>query len=89
MLPLRYPPAAVRWLMVCCSTVAFVPSALVSVLTSRLRLYVAVSLFSATQPIYASTLSVGYAEQDTGAVCGVLEKMAGVNRKKKKKAKNR
>jgi 3-hydroxyisobutyrate dehydrogenase-like beta-hydroxyacid dehydrogenase len=54
------------------------------------KLGVPTPLFSATQPIYASTLSVGYAEQDTGAVCGVLEKMAGVNRKKKKKkAKNR
>jgi hypothetical protein len=42
-------------------------------------------MFSATLPIYASTLSTGYAEQDTGAVCGVLEKMAGVKRKKKKK----
>ena len=49
------------------------------------KLGVPTPMFSATLPIYASTLSIGYAEQDTGAVCGVLEKMAGVKRKKKKK----
>jgi 3-hydroxyisobutyrate dehydrogenase-like beta-hydroxyacid dehydrogenase len=48
------------------------------------KLGVPTPLFSATLPIYASALSVGYAEQDTGAVCGVLEKMAGVKRKKAK-----
>lgn len=48
------------------------------------KLGVPTPLFSATLPIYASALSVGYAEQDTGAVCGVLEKMAGVKRKKVK-----
>ena len=48
------------------------------------KLGVPTPLFSATLPIYASTLSTGYAEQDTGAVCGVLEKMAGVKRKKGK-----
>jgi len=53
------------------------------------KLGVPTPLFSATQPIYASTLSTGYAEQDTGAVCGVLEKMAGVKRKKKSKGKKR
>lgn len=54
------------------------------------KLGVPTPLFSATLPIYASTLSTGYAEQDTGAVCGVLEKMAGVKRKKgKAKAKKR
>ena len=53
------------------------------------RLGVPTPLFSATLPVYASAMSVGYAEQDTGAVCGVLEKMAGLKRgkagKKKKK----
>ena len=44
---------------------------------------------SATLPVYASAMSVGYAEQDTGAVCGVLEKMAGVKRKKSGKQKKR
>jgi 3-hydroxyisobutyrate dehydrogenase-like beta-hydroxyacid dehydrogenase len=38
-------------------------------------------LFSATLPVYASAMSTGYAEQDTGAVCAVLEKMAGITRK--------
>ena len=37
-------------------------------------------LFSATEPIYLSALSTGYADQDTGAVCAVLEAMAGVKR---------
>lgn len=46
------------------------------------KLGVPTPLFSATLPVYASAMSVGYAEQDTGAVCGVLEKMAGVKRKK-------
>jgi putative dehydrogenase len=49
------------------------------------KLGVPTPLFSATLPVYASAMSVGYAEQDTGAVCGVLEKMAGVKRKKAKK----
>lgn len=53
------------------------------------KLGVPTPLFSATLPIYASTLSTGYAEQDTGAVCGVLEKMAGVKRKKKGKGKKK
>lgn len=44
-------------------------------------------LFSATLPVYASAMSTGYAEQDTGAVCAVLEKMAGLRRKKTKKTK--
>ncbi len=52
------------------------------------KLGVPTPLFSATLPIYASTLSIGYADQDTGAVCGVLEKMAGLKRKKKQKKKN-
>lgn len=47
------------------------------------KLGVPTPMFSATLPVYASAMSVGYAEQDTGAVCGVLEKMAGVKRKKK------
>jgi len=37
-------------------------------------------LFSATEPIYRAALSIGYADQDTGAVCAVLEAMAGVKR---------
>ena len=37
-------------------------------------------LFSATEPIYRAAMSTGYADQDTGAVCAVLEAMAGVKR---------
>jgi 3-hydroxyisobutyrate dehydrogenase-like beta-hydroxyacid dehydrogenase len=37
-------------------------------------------LFSASEPIYRAALSTGYADQDTGAVCAVLEAMAGVRR---------
>lgn len=51
------------------------------------KLGVPTPLFSATLPVYASAMSTGYAEQDTGAVCGVLEKMAGVKRKSTKKKK--
>ena len=49
------------------------------------KLGVPTPLFSATLPVYASAMSIGYAEQDTGAVCAVLEKMAGVKRRKKKR----
>ncbi len=51
------------------------------------KLGVPTPLFSATLPVYASAMSTGYAEQDTGAVCGVLEKMAGLKRKRAKKKK--
>ncbi|MGB9368237.1 MAG: NAD(P)-dependent oxidoreductase [Xanthobacteraceae bacterium] len=37
-------------------------------------------LFSACEPIYRAALSTGYGEQDTAAVCAVLEQMAGVKR---------
>ena len=37
-------------------------------------------LFSASEPIYRAALSTGYADQDTGAVCAVLEAMAGIKR---------
>lgn len=37
-------------------------------------------LFSATEPIYRAALSTGYADQDTGSVCAVLEAMAGIKR---------
>lgn len=53
------------------------------------KLGVPTPLFSATLPVYASAMSVGYAEQDTGAVCGVLERMAGVKRKRKGKGKKK
>ena len=37
-------------------------------------------LFSASEPIYRAAISTGYADQDTGAVCAVLEAMAGIKR---------
>ncbi len=40
-------------------------------------------LFSASIPVYSAALSLGYAEQDTASVCGVLQTMAGVKRTKK------
>jgi 3-hydroxyisobutyrate dehydrogenase-like beta-hydroxyacid dehydrogenase len=41
-------------------------------------------LFSATLPVYASAMAIGYAEEDTGAVCAALEHMAGLKRRKKR-----
>jgi putative dehydrogenase len=37
-------------------------------------------LFCATEPIYAAALAMGHGAHDTGAVCAVLEAMAGVTR---------
>ena len=37
-------------------------------------------LFSASEPIYRAALSTGYGDEDTAAVCAVLEHMAGVKR---------
>jgi 3-hydroxyisobutyrate dehydrogenase-like beta-hydroxyacid dehydrogenase len=46
------------------------------------KLGVPTPLFSASIPIYSAALSMGYAEQDTASVCGVLQTMAGVKREK-------
>jgi L-threonate 2-dehydrogenase len=46
------------------------------------KLGVPTPLFSASIPVYAAALSMGYADQDTAAVCGVLETTAGVKRAK-------
>jgi 3-hydroxyisobutyrate dehydrogenase-like beta-hydroxyacid dehydrogenase len=46
------------------------------------RLGVPTPLFSASIPVYSAALSMGYAEQDTASVCGVLQTMAGVKRTK-------
>src|SRR5215207_648041 len=35
-------------------------------------------LFCATEPIYAAAMGLGFADQDTAAVCAVLERMAGI-----------
>ena len=37
-------------------------------------------LFSASEPIYRAALSTGHADHDTGSVCAVLERMAGIKR---------
>jgi 3-hydroxyisobutyrate dehydrogenase-like beta-hydroxyacid dehydrogenase len=44
------------------------------------KLGVPVPLFSASIPLYSAALSMGYGEQDTAAVCRVLQTMAGVAR---------
>lgn len=51
------------------------------------RLGVPTPLFSASIPVYSAALSMGYAEQDTASVCGVLQTMAGVKRTKGRRAK--
>jgi L-threonate 2-dehydrogenase len=40
-------------------------------------------LFDATMPIYAAALKQGHGDEDTAAVCAVLESMAGVKRKRR------
>ncbi len=44
------------------------------------ELGVPLPVFDATLPLYTAAKSMGYGAQDTGAVCAVLEKMAGVER---------
>jgi len=39
-------------------------------------------LFSASAPIYSAAMAMGLGKQDTGAVCAVLEEMAGRPRRK-------
>jgi putative dehydrogenase len=46
-------------------------------------------LFDATVPIYNKAVKSGHAEQDTAAVCAVLEKMAGVKRGRRKSSRSR
>jgi len=46
-------------------------------------------MFDATVPIYDKAMRGGHAEQDTAAVCAVLETMAGVKRGRKGRAKKR
>jgi 3-hydroxyisobutyrate dehydrogenase-like beta-hydroxyacid dehydrogenase len=46
------------------------------------KLKVPTPLFSATLPIYAAALKGGHANDDTAAVCAVLEAKAGVKRRK-------
>jgi len=46
------------------------------------RMKVPTPLFSATLPIYAAALKKGHGDDDTAAVCAVLEERAGVKRRK-------
>ena len=48
------------------------------------KLKVPTPLFSATLPVYAAALKSGHAEDDTAAVCAVLEAKAGVKRRKRR-----
>jgi putative dehydrogenase len=43
-------------------------------------------LFAASAPFYNAAMAMGLAKEDTGAVCAVLEKMAGDPRRTKKRA---
>lgn len=47
------------------------------------KLRVPTPLFSATLPVYAAALKQGHANDDTAAVCAVLETKAGVKRRKR------
>jgi 3-hydroxyisobutyrate dehydrogenase-like beta-hydroxyacid dehydrogenase len=46
------------------------------------RLGAATPLFSASARVYKAAMARGLAEQDTGAVCAVLEAMSGIRRRK-------
>ena len=43
-------------------------------------------LFSASAPIYNAAMAMGLGKEDTGAVCAVLEQMAGRPRRKRRRA---
>jgi len=47
------------------------------------KIKVPTPLFSATLPVYAAALRQGHANDDTAAVCSVLERQAGVRRRRK------
>ena len=49
------------------------------------KIRVPTPMFDASQAIYQKALKRGYGAEDTAAVCAVLEAMAGVKRKSKKK----
>src|SRR6516165_3240276 len=48
------------------------------------RLRCPTPMFDATVPIYNKAMRIGHAEHDTAAVCAVLEKAAGVKRRRRK-----
>jgi 3-hydroxyisobutyrate dehydrogenase-like beta-hydroxyacid dehydrogenase len=45
------------------------------------KLGVPTPLFNASAAIYSAAMAQGFAKQDTGAVCAILERMAGVRRR--------
>ena len=47
------------------------------------KLGVPTPLFNASAAIYSAAMAQGYAKEDTGAVCAVMEAMAGVRRKRR------
>jgi len=49
------------------------------------QLGVATPLFNASAAVYNAAMAQGYAEQDTGAVCAVLESMAGIRRNERRR----
>jgi putative dehydrogenase len=49
------------------------------------RLGAPTPLFSASIPVYSQASAMGFGELDTASVCAVLEKMAGVKRRKRSK----
>ena len=49
------------------------------------KLKVPTPLFSATQPVYHAAIKAGLGDEDTGAVCAVLEAKAAVKRKAKRR----
>jgi len=44
------------------------------------RLGVPTPLFNASAAVYSAAMALGYAKEDTGAVCAVMEAMAGIRR---------
>jgi L-threonate 2-dehydrogenase len=46
------------------------------------RLGVPTPLFNASAAVYSAAMAQGYAREDTGAVCAVREKLAGVKRRR-------
>ena len=50
------------------------------------KIRVPTPMFDATKPIYVKAMKSGFGAQDTAAVCAVLEKMAKVKRKTRKRS---
>jgi len=50
------------------------------------RLGVPTPLFNASAAVYSAAMALGYGTADTGAVCAVLETMAGFRRPRRRQA---